>query len=252
MPAANQWTLKADDEFNTSKLNAGLWSVGEPWNAAPGFVQSDDAYCPLPTSGQVTESAGALQLNAIARPTQGKPLQTWSPAEDWVYVLEWDVHDGSKYLSAAGGATYREPVEVVDRDPAPSFVGCNLPNELIAGKIEKITVGLQNNGPDTYKKGRDKVVVHWYYMDGTEASFNDEVLPLQEDVPPFSRVQVDVPDDLAEQGTQETGHLQPPTDDTKHRCCGGSPAGRAARLPHKLVCKQCRQWYANRGPGLPG
>lgn len=129
---------------------------------------------------------------------QGQPLQTWSPAEDWVYVLEWDVHDGSKYLSTAGGATYREPVEVVDRDPAPSFVGCNLPNELIAGKIEKITVGLQNNGPDTYKKGRDKVVVHWYYMDGTEASFNDEVLPLQEDVPPFSRVLVDVPDDLAE------------------------------------------------------
>ncbi|MCC2671759.1 MAG: putative cellulase, partial [Armatimonadetes bacterium] len=62
---------------------------------------------------------------------------------------------------------------------------------------EKITVGLFNSGPDTWKKTRDKVVVHWYYMDGTEASWNDNLLPLEEDVPPFSKVETDVPDDLA-------------------------------------------------------
>jgi hypothetical protein len=124
--------------------------------------------------------------------TKGQPLTTWSPKEDWNYVLEWDVHDGKQYLSAAGGDTFREAVEVIDRDPAPSFFGCSLHAELVAGRTEKITVGLVNNGPDTWKKGRDKVAVHWYYMDGTEASWNDDLLPLQEDVAPFSLVEEEI------------------------------------------------------------
>jgi len=128
----------------------------------------------------------------------GQPLQTVSHNDDWSYVLEFDVHDGQKYLGTAGGATLREPIVVTDRDPAPYFLGCNLNAQLMAGRTEKITVGLQNNGPDTWKKGRDKVAVHWYYMDGTEASWNDDLLPLQEDVAPFSRALVEVPDDLGE------------------------------------------------------
>lgn len=136
---------------------------------------------------------------------KGQPLLPWSPKEDWCYVLEWDVFDGKQYLSAAGGDTFREAVQVVDRDPAPSFVGCNLSAELVAGRTEKITVGLINNGPETWKKDRDKVAVHWYYMDGTEASWNDNLLPLQEDVPPFSMVEEEVRDDLVEKlfGTQD-------------------------------------------------
>ncbi|MGV3724422.1 MAG: hypothetical protein ACO1SX_26310, partial [Actinomycetota bacterium] len=129
---------------------------------------------------------------------KGKALLTWSPQEDWGYVLEWDVHDGKQFLSAAGGDTFRETVEVVDRDPAPSFLGCNLSAELVAGRTDKITVGLVNNGPEPWKKDRDKVAVHWYYMDGTEASWNDNLLPLQEDVAPFSLVEEEVDDEKIE------------------------------------------------------
>jgi beta-glucanase (GH16 family) len=70
------WTLKADDEFNDTKLDSKLWSIGEPWNSSPGFVEGDDAYCPLPQNGEVTERNGALQLNAIGVPSHGKPLQS--------------------------------------------------------------------------------------------------------------------------------------------------------------------------------
>jgi len=86
-------------------------------------------------------------------------------------------------------------VEVLDRDPAPSFIGCNLPAELVAGRNQLITVGLVNEGPEQWVHGRDKVVVHWYYMDGTEASWIDDSLPLPEDVPPFSKIQLPVPVD---------------------------------------------------------
>ena len=128
----------------------------------------------------------------------GQPLVTWSPQDDWCYVLEWEMYDSRGAMSGSGAAALREPIEVLDRDPAPFFLGCSLPSELVAGRTEKITVGLRNNGPETWKKDRDKVIVHWYYMDGTEAAWNDDSLPLPEDVPPFSRVQVQVPADAAE------------------------------------------------------
>jgi len=136
-----------------------------------------------------------VDVPVLTRDAAGKDLATWSTQDDWVYVLEWDLHEGGKYLSTAGGATYREPVEVLDRDPAPYFIGCNLPSDLVAGRTEKITVGLRNRGPETWKKDRDKVIVHWYYLDGTEASWSDDALPLQEDVPPMSETVVQVPED---------------------------------------------------------
>lgn len=125
----------------------------------------------------------------------GAPLPTWSAQDDWVYVLEWDLYDGQKYLSTVGGATYREPVEVLDRDPGASFLGCDLSNQLVAGRTEKVRVGLVNQGPEKWVKDRDKIVVHWYYMDGTEAAWNDDTLPLPEDVPPFSLEAVQAPAD---------------------------------------------------------
>ncbi len=70
------WTLAASDEFNGKALDTRMWSIGEPWNAAPGFVQSDDSYCPLPAKGLVTESGGALQLNAKLVASNGKHVQS--------------------------------------------------------------------------------------------------------------------------------------------------------------------------------
>jgi hypothetical protein len=171
----------------------------------------------------------------------GQPLQTASPNDDWCYVLEFDVHDGQKYLGAAGGATLREPIVIADRDPAPYFIGCNLPSELVAGRTEKITVGLQNNGPDTWKKGRDKVAVHWYYMDGTEASWNDDLLPLQEDVAPFSRALVEVPDDLGER----LFGVEPPKDDKKRgekKDEKAQPAGKDAKDKKRPSRRTRKEW----------
>jgi beta-glucanase (GH16 family) len=70
------WRLTADDEFDGTRLNGKLWSIGEPWNAPPGFVESDDAYCPIPQTGEVTVGDGSLHLNALAVKAHGKPLQS--------------------------------------------------------------------------------------------------------------------------------------------------------------------------------
>src|SRR5262249_8134713 len=123
----------------------------------------------------------------------GHPLATWNPAEPWSYVLEWDLWDGSRWASAAGAPPMREVVEALEPDPAPSFVGCNMPTELVAGRTEKVTVGLRNLGPETWKAGQDCIAVRWYYLDGTEAGGADSSAPLSEDVPPYSEVKVPGP-----------------------------------------------------------
>jgi hypothetical protein len=124
---------------------------------------------------------------------QGKPLPVWTPASPWSYVLEWDLWDGKRWSSAVGVPGLREVLEVVDRDPAPTFLGCNLAAELVAGRTEKVIVGLRNMGPDGWKAGRDRVAVHWYYLDGTEAAWNDSGAPLPQDVPPYSEATVRTP-----------------------------------------------------------
>jgi hypothetical protein len=182
----------------------GTASVGYRWRKVSSYLKgaSEDSDVVVAEGKRIpiTSDVGPgrmldMEVSVSATDAGGQPLPTWSSQEDWTYVLEWDIHDGQKYLSQSGGATYRETVEVLDRDPAPWFLGCSLPSELVAGKTEKVTVGVLNRGPEGWVKGRDKVVVHWYYMDGTEASWNDDALPLTEDVPPFSRVEVKIPDD---------------------------------------------------------
>src|SRR5262249_54811453 len=63
-------------------------------------------------------------------------------------------------------------------------------SELVAGRTEKVTVGLRNLGPESWKAGRDRIVAHWYYMDGTEAAWQDSQAPLAEDVSAYSEVTV--------------------------------------------------------------
>jgi hypothetical protein len=180
----------------------GALSLGYRWRKVSTYLKGagDDADTVIAEGKRVPLEADVnpgrlieVDVPVATTDASGKPLPLWTPDGDWSYVLEWDLHDGQKWL----GSTSREVVEVVERDPAPSFLGCNLPNDLVAGRTEKITVGLANGGPNGWQKGRDKVIVHWYYMDGTEASWNDAELPLQEDVPAFSRYAVQVPEKSA-------------------------------------------------------
>ena len=148
----------------------------------------------------------ALDMKVPTMDKQGRPLPLWSPEANWSYVLEWDLHDGRKWLSQQGGVTYREPIEVLDRDPSPYFIGCNLLNQLVAGREEKITLGIRNTGPSTWVPGRDKILVHWFYLDGTEASWMDSTLELPKEqkftatqslkilsIGPYSELDLEVP-----------------------------------------------------------
>lgn len=155
-------------------------------------VVSEGAKIPLPET-VVPGRAATVPAEIPLVDASGKPLPAWSPASPWDYLLEWDLWDGHQWATQAGIPGLREVVDVVDRDPAPSFIGCNLASEMVAGRTEKVTLGLRNLGPESWKAGRDRITVHWYYMDGTEAAWQDTSTPLPEDVPPFSEVAISAP-----------------------------------------------------------
>lgn len=173
------------------KGSAVAWrwrSPGDP--RAPALREGPKT--PLP--GTVAPGrALAITVPVELKDAQGKPLSVRVPGAEACSVLEWDLWNGSDWASGSGSVPLREAVEPVERDPAPGFIGCNLPGELVAGRVEKVTVGLRNLGPEPWRASRDRIAVHWYYLDGSEAAWMDSSLPLPEDVPPYSEVQVPLP-----------------------------------------------------------
>src|SRR5206468_3152579 len=109
------------------------------------------------------------------------------------------------------------------------FIGCNLASELIAGRTEKVTVGLRNLGPESWKAGRDRIAVHWYYMDGAEAAWQDSSAPLPDDVPPFSEVAIRPP-------AASAAPPRSPTPNTKHQTPNSEPA--TPNASYKVVLQQ--------------
>ena len=132
-----------------------------------------------------------LDVAVDVKDASGRPIPVRDPSQPWQYRLEWQIRPESG-SSGVRRVPFRESVEVLARDPAPSFLGCSLSTELVGGRRETVTLGVRNDGPETWRKDRDKIAVHWYYFDGTVASWNDGYLPLPEDVAPFSQGQVDV------------------------------------------------------------
>lgn len=63
MPPQLQLTL--DENFETGVLDPQLWSIGEPWDKAPGAQLGPDGFLPIPTPlGLVEVSGGTLKIRA--------------------------------------------------------------------------------------------------------------------------------------------------------------------------------------------
>ncbi|MBI3910034.1 MAG: hypothetical protein HY320_03770 [Armatimonadetes bacterium] len=180
----------------------GTFAVGARWRRVSsylrGYAEDQDtilAEIPrmllpavVPPGREITVPVSLPVANGA-----GQPLPLWSPNEKWYYVLEWDLWDGARWASQEGGATHRETVTVVDRDPAPRFLGTSLPTELAAGRTVQVTLGLLNTGPESYRADRDRIAIHWFYLDGSEASWMDQTVPLSQDIPAYSRTGVETP-----------------------------------------------------------
>ncbi len=81
-----------------------------------------------------------------------------------------------------------QEIQLVEADYGPQFFNDFTPAELPGDRRVSVVIGVRNRGPQTWLKGKVAVGYHWYYADGTEAVWQDEVFPINVDMAPGSQI----------------------------------------------------------------
>jgi len=138
----------------------------EPDGSSPKTVaEGGTPLDPAPTPGPITP--GQIAVVSLAVPTVdsgGKPLAPGA------YRLHWFVRPDA--LGSAIAGTYDEVLTVAGSLPGAAFLQVDLPRTVDAGKEETAHIVLQNQGSETLKKDRVRIGCHWYYLDGTERTWD--------------------------------------------------------------------------------
>ncbi len=191
LESGGTYTLKAlvrNDSSNVWKKNGGRISA-HLWKSLSGSLSiSDiaDASAELSADldpGQSTLVNIQLHLSDVA----GLYVPAWYPAESWNYNLMFDYTSDD---SGADSATSEpEPIQIIDQDYGVRFTTDITPRELPGEKRIPVRIGVKNVGPQTWLKDKVRVGYHWYFLDGTEAIWQDETTPIPVDVAPGGEIQ---------------------------------------------------------------
>jgi hypothetical protein len=133
---------------------------------------------PAPNSSPITP--GQIAVVSLAVPTVdagGRPLAPGA------YRLHWFVRPDA--LGPAVAGAYDEVLTLAASLPGAAFVLADLPRTMDAGKEETAHIAIQNQGSETLKKDRTRIGYHWYYLDGTERTWEGGPAgSLTKDLPP--------------------------------------------------------------------
>ncbi len=185
-----------------------LDSSGTSATAIPTPVAAADASAELAQDVLPGEVANVRLLLPLTDP-DGKPLPAWSQEDLWTYTARWEVaadtpraaqggepsavvaasaESGADPPAAPGVSIAPMPIGVVDFDFGVRFTANGTLSSLPAERRVPVRLGLQNAGPQTWKKDQVRIGYHWYYLDGSEFVWEDETTPIPQDVPPGGRV----------------------------------------------------------------
>jgi hypothetical protein len=111
-----------------------------------------------------------------------EPLRSWSQADSWSYQLRWEF--SADETGSSGAVSSPEPLALVDADFGVQFTSEVTPIQLPGERRQPVRIGLRNLGPQTWAQGAARVGYHWYYLDGTEAVWQDETTALPQAIEP--------------------------------------------------------------------
>ncbi len=169
--------LRNDGSFSWKpgyRITLRLYSRGEENSLQP--VQSADATVLLKTSAAPGAVVSVDVPLPLTRP-DGAPLPLANYGADMVQVEIATPHNRGVSIPLA-------PIAVRRYDFGVDFTGSLTPAQLPAGKRMPVLLSLKNRGVQTWKKEAVALGYHWYYMDGTEVVFNDEITPLTANIAP--------------------------------------------------------------------
>lgn len=110
---------------------------------------------------------GQIAVVSLAVPTVdagGRPLAPGA------YRLHWFVRPDA--LGSAVTGSYDEVLTAAASLPGAAFIIADLPRTVDAGREETAHIAVQNQGSETLKKDRVRIGYHWYYLDGTEMTWD--------------------------------------------------------------------------------
>lgn len=163
----------------TSPIN----STGEP--EREDAIEMADAGADLPADlapgRQIT-----LPIPITFSAADGSPLAAWSQADNWTYQIRWEF--SADESGKQGAVSSPAPLALVEADLGAQFTNDLTPQQLPGDRRVPVKLGIRNAGPQTWLKDKVRVGYHWYYLDGTEAVWQDETTPITQDIEPGGSV----------------------------------------------------------------
>jgi hypothetical protein len=187
-------TLRNDGSASWKKaggrITARVWRYTSPINSTGEPEQTEaiemaDAGADLPSDvapGQEVTVSVPLTFSTA----DGAPLASWSQADNWVYQLRWEISEDESGTNGAVSAP--SPLALVEADLGAQFTTDLTPPQLPGDRRVPVKLGVRNLGPQTWLKDKVRVGYHWYYLDGTEAVWQDETTPITQDIEPGGEV----------------------------------------------------------------
>lgn len=167
-----------------------------PWPVGTLVTTRLFTHAPLAENAEAADMAGAsVPLNAAVPPGEevtvtvpttfaradGSPFR-FSGEDTPRYLVRFDVDLPGENRQTL--PTHLREVQIVEVDPGVQFFNDHTPSRVPADRRVPVPIGVRNRGPQTWVRDQVAVGYHWYYLDGVEAVWEDEVFPLKVDVPP--------------------------------------------------------------------
>lgn len=189
--------LRNDGEQTWKKGSAGLsYRWARVSNGQRQMVDSKGARTEI---GRSVEPGQIVAIRAlVSADAGGTPLEPWSasapsvnPAKSFDYELLWSLEEGRPGSSSSAAEYYAEAVQVVGWSCGMRVVRQEIPGEMEAGKEQRVSAVLLNDGKDNWRRGEAFLAARWYDRDGIEAESQALRLPIEADTPPGQTVTVE-------------------------------------------------------------
>jgi hypothetical protein len=152
--------------------------------AEPTLLDMADASAVIGEAVQPGAETSVQVPIAFVRP-DGTPFRL-SANTDSRYLLRAEITVAG--LQPATSVLACQEVQMVEADYGPQFFNDFTPTELPGDRRVSVVIGVRNRGPQTWLKRQVAVGYHWYYLDGVEAVWQDEVFPINVDMAPGSQI----------------------------------------------------------------
>lgn len=167
----------------SGRIVGRLWKISMDSSASSFGEPVDMADASMPLTADVASG----QLVTITIPitfsqAEQTPLPVLPAGEASMYQLRWEYSENES--GTVGAVSAGDPLALIDSDVGLNFAGDFTFNQLPGDRRLPIKLNVRNLGPQSWRKDVSRIGYHWYYLDGSEAVWEDETTGLPRTLDP--------------------------------------------------------------------